>query len=342
MASSYEREAFYARKEWSHLDDRSTDLEARIRILDAQVGTLQTQNDRMEWWMQEACDMVTIAYGRIHALEASDPRHPGDMEDTGSSVGILYFSFCNQNNHKMALKKTTTPMTNVAIKGLIAQGVADALVKYEATRNSRNGDDSHDLGTYRRTERATRECTYSNFLKCQLLNFKGTEGVLSLNQCALTWWNAHVKTVDHDAAYGMTWKTLNKMMTDRNYLIIEIKKLEIEIWNLKVKAKHQKLSGLLVQPETPQLKWDNITMNFITKLPKTSSGYDTIWVIVDHLTKSTHFLPMKETDSIERLTRLYMKEVVTRHGIPVSIICDRDVRLTTSFVRSFQNALGTN
>nr|GEW96080.1 putative reverse transcriptase domain-containing protein [Tanacetum cinerariifolium] len=79
---------------------------------------------------------------------------------------------------------------------------------------------------------------------------------------------------------------------------------------LKVKAKHQTPSYLLVQPEIPQWKWDNIIMDFITKLPKTSSGYDTIWVIVDRLTKSAHFLPMKENDTLERLTRLYMKEVV--------------------------------
>ncbi|GKB24335.1 putative reverse transcriptase domain-containing protein [Tanacetum coccineum] len=88
-------------------------------------------------------------------------------------------------------------------------------------------------------------------------------------------------------------------------------------------------------------KWDNITMDYITKLPKTSSGYDTIWVIIDRLTKSAHFLPMKETDSIERLTRLYLKEVVTRHRIPVLIICDRDGRFTSNFWRSFQKALGT-
>ncbi|GJS10520.1 putative reverse transcriptase domain-containing protein [Tanacetum coccineum] len=88
-------------------------------------------------------------------------------------------------------------------------------------------------------------------------------------------------------------------------------------------------------------KWDTITMDFITKLPKTSSGYDTIWVIVDRLTKSAHFLPMKETDSMERLTRLYMKEVVTRYGKSVSIICDHDGRFTSNFWRSFQKALGT-
>ncbi|GJW49204.1 putative reverse transcriptase domain-containing protein [Tanacetum coccineum] len=71
----------------------------------------------------------------------------------------------------------------------------------------------------------------------------------------------------------------------------------------RVKAKHQKPLGLLVQPEIPQCKWENITMDFVTKLPKTSIGQDTIWVIVDLLTKSAHFLPMKETDSMEKLTR---------------------------------------
>ncbi|GJS80041.1 putative reverse transcriptase domain-containing protein [Tanacetum coccineum] len=89
---------------------------------------------------------------------------------------------------------------------------------------------------------------------------------------------------------------------------------------LKEKAKHQKPSGWLVQPEIPQWKWDNITINFLTKLPRTQSGNDTIWVIVDRLTKSAHFLPMRETDPMDKLARLYLKEVVTRHGIPVSII----------------------
>ncbi|GKA49244.1 putative reverse transcriptase domain-containing protein [Tanacetum coccineum] len=110
---------------------------------------------------------------------------------------------------------------------------------------------------------------------------------------------------------------------------------------LKVKAEHQKPSGLLVQPEIPQCKWDNITMDFVTKLPRTQSGNDTIWVIVDQLTKSAHFLPMRETDPMDKLARLYLKEVVTRHEIPVSIICDCDPRLASNFWRSFQKAMGT-
>nr|GFA11623.1 putative reverse transcriptase domain, ribonuclease H-like domain, aspartic peptidase domain protein [Tanacetum cinerariifolium] len=110
---------------------------------------------------------------------------------------------------------------------------------------------------------------------------------------------------------------------------------------LRVKNEHQKPSGLLVQLEIPQWKWDNITMDFVTKLPKTQNGNDTIWVVVDRLTKSAHFLPMKETDPIDKLTRLYLKEVVTRHGIPVSIICDRDPRFTSNFWRAFQKSMGT-
>ncbi|GJQ98969.1 putative reverse transcriptase domain-containing protein [Tanacetum coccineum] len=110
----------------------------------------------------------------------------------------------------------------------------------------------------------------------------------------------------------------------------------------KVKAEHQRPSGLLVQPKIPEWKWDNITMDFVTKLPKSSQGYDTIWVIVDRLTKSAIFTPMKETDPLDKLARMYLKEVVTRHGIPVSIIGDRDPRFASNFWRSLENALGTN
>nr|GEU57623.1 reverse transcriptase domain-containing protein [Tanacetum cinerariifolium] len=87
-----------------------------------------------------------------------------------------------------------------------------------------------------------------------------------------------------------------------------------------------------------ELGSDNITMDFITKLPKSSEGYDTIWVIVDRLTKYAIFVPMRETDPMERLARIYLKEVVTRHGKPVSIICDRDTRhwLKPRYVRPFK------
>ncbi|GJR87636.1 putative reverse transcriptase domain-containing protein [Tanacetum coccineum] len=78
------------------------------------------------------------------------------------------------------------------------------------------------------------------------------------------------------------------------------------------------------------------------KLPKSSQGYDTIWVVVDRLTKSAIFTPMRETDSMEKLARMYLKEVVTRHEIPISSVCDRDPRFALNFWRSLQKALGTN
>ncbi|GJS78305.1 putative reverse transcriptase domain-containing protein [Tanacetum coccineum] len=110
----------------------------------------------------------------------------------------------------------------------------------------------------------------------------------------------------------------------------------------KVKAEHQKSSRLLQQPEILVWKWERITMDFVSRLSRTPSGFDTIWVIVDRLTKSAHFLPMKKTDSMEKLTRLYLKEIVCRHGVPVSIISDRDSHFTSNFWRSLQKALGTN
>ncbi|GKA68362.1 putative reverse transcriptase domain-containing protein [Tanacetum coccineum] len=87
----------------------------------------------------------------------------------------------------------------------------------------------------------------------------------------------------------------------------------------KVKAEHQRPSGLLVQPEIPQWKWDNITMDFIMKLPKLSQGYDTIWMIVDRLTKSAIFVPMRETDPMEKLARMYLKEVVTSYHASIKV-----------------------
>ncbi|GJW46479.1 putative reverse transcriptase domain-containing protein, partial [Tanacetum coccineum] len=87
--------------------------------------------------------------------------------------------------------------------------------------------------------------------------------------------------------------------------------------------------------------WPNIKAKIATYLPKTSTGQDTIWVIVDRLTKSAHFLPMKETDSMKKFTRQYLKEVVSRHGVPVLIISDRDSKFISHFWKSLNKALGT-
>ncbi|GJY00253.1 reverse transcriptase domain-containing protein [Tanacetum coccineum] len=158
---------------------------------------------------------------------------------------------------------TTTTVTNAQLQAVIDQGVTDALAAREANRN---GDDSHTSRTgARRTERIARECTYQDFMKCQPLYFKGTDGVVELTQwferietvfrisncsvenqikfstCtllagALTWWNSHVRIVGHDVAYAMTWIDLRKKMTDKYCPRNEMKKLEAELWNLKVKG----------------------------------------------------------------------------------------------------------
>ncbi|GJU84458.1 reverse transcriptase domain-containing protein [Tanacetum coccineum] len=107
-----------------------------------------------------------------------------------------------------------------------------------------------------------------------------------------------------------------------------------------VKAEHQRPSGLLQQPEIPEWKWDKITMDFITKLPRSKSRNDTIWVIVDRLTKSAHFLAIREDYSIEKLAKIYVNEIVARHGVLVSIISDRDGRFTSRCWQTVQKALG--
>nr|GEZ73059.1 hypothetical protein [Tanacetum cinerariifolium] len=129
---------------------------------------------------------------------------------------------------KRTTTTTTTPMTDAAIKALISQGVADALAEYKEHKSSRNGDDNHKSGSGRRTERAAHECTYSDFLKCQPLNFKGTKGVVGLTQ-----WFEKMESVFHitapSCAKSNLLHTLKKMMTDKYYLKGEIKKLEIEL-----------------------------------------------------------------------------------------------------------------
>ncbi|GJZ78861.1 putative reverse transcriptase domain-containing protein [Tanacetum coccineum] len=156
---------------------------------------------------------------------------------------------------------TTTTVTNAQLQAMIDQGVSAVLAARDATRN---GIDSHTSGTgVRGSERVARECTYQDFMKCKPLYFKGTKGVVELTQwfermetvfrisncsvenqvkfstctllaSALTWWNSHVMTVTHDVAYSMTWVDLRKKMTDKYCPRNEMKKLEAELWNLKV------------------------------------------------------------------------------------------------------------
>ncbi|KAJ9538155.1 hypothetical protein OSB04_030888, partial [Centaurea solstitialis] len=110
----------------------------------------------------------------------------------------------------------------------------------------------------------------------------------------------------------------------------------------KVKAEHQRLHGKLQPLEIPVWKWEQITMDLITKLPKTPRGFDAIWVIVDRLTKSAHFLPIQESSSADKLADIFVREIVRLHGVPVSIVSDRDTRFTSRFWERFQKEMGTN
>ncbi|GKC26335.1 putative reverse transcriptase domain-containing protein [Tanacetum coccineum] len=169
-------------------DEDAQDDRALIR---AQISLLTRESD-----------MVTSAFGRIHALESRDQARPDDLEDTSNS--------------------------------------SDALAEHEANKNSRNGDDCQDSRSGgRRHMTTTHECTYSDILKCHPLISR--LATCTLLGSALTWWNSHVKIVGHDAAYVITWKTLRKMMTDKYCPRSELKKLEIEIWNLKVKEESNKV-----------------------------------------------------------------------------------------------------
>ena len=109
----------------------------------------------------------------------------------------------------------------------------------------------------------------------------------------------------------------------------------------QVKAEHQKPRGLLQPLEVAKWKWEHVTMDFVTHLQQTPQGHDVVWVIVDRLTKSAHFLVVWMTFTLERFYRLYIREIVRLHGVPVSIVSDRDPRFTEHFWKSFQKAMGT-
>nr|GEW15382.1 putative reverse transcriptase domain-containing protein [Tanacetum cinerariifolium] len=109
----------------------------------------------------------------------------------------------------------------------------------------------------------------------------------------------------------------------------------------KIKAKYHKHSGLLQQPEIPEWKWEKITIDLVTKLPSSSSGYDAIWVIMDRLTKSADFLSIREDYKMKKLARIYINKIVARHGVQVSIILDHDGRFLLHIWQALLKALGT-
>ncbi|GJV45117.1 putative reverse transcriptase domain-containing protein [Tanacetum coccineum] len=232
--------------------------EALIATLVTQISFLQGQ--------------LSMALRQIQALQARDQTHADDPEGADSSraaENLCYCKGCAATARAIAAVAAAAPMTVAAVEQLIEARVSATLGNRETLQNSINGhgDGSHNSHTgIRVTIRILRECTYKDFLNCQPLTFKGTEGVVMLSQwlekmesvfrisnCvvenqvkfsttflgnALTWWNSHMKTVTEDVAYAMDWKTLKKMMTVKYCPRGEIKKLEIKLWTLKVKGTH--------------------------------------------------------------------------------------------------------
>jgi hypothetical protein len=109
----------------------------------------------------------------------------------------------------------------------------------------------------------------------------------------------------------------------------------------RTKAEHQKPVGLLQPLPVPKWKWEEIGMDFVTGLPRTQKGNDSIWVIIDRLTKVAHFIPVKTTFGGATLAQLYLKEIVRLHGIPRKIVSDRGTQFTSKFWMSLQQAMGT-
>ena len=104
---------------------------------------------------------------------------------------------------------------------------------------------------------------------------------------------------------------------------------------------HQKPYGALQPLEIPEWKWESISMDFMMELPRTSTGHDAIWVIVDRLTKSAHFLPIRVNYPLEKLVQLYIQEIVRLHGILSTIVSDQNPRFTSHFWGALQKAFGT-
>nr|GEV87596.1 hypothetical protein [Tanacetum cinerariifolium] len=188
-----------------------------------------------------------------------------------------------------ATKTTTTPVTNAQLKVLFDQDVTDALAARDADR-SWSGDDNYNSGTSSgRTKRTARECTYTDFLKCQPINFKVENQVkfatCTLHGVALTWWKSHVKTVGHDVAYGVPWSTLMKMMISKYCPQNTIKKLVIKIWELKVKDKIEKYVGGLP---------DMIHGSVMTSKPKTM--HDAVEFATEPMDKKIYTFAERQTE----------------------------------------------
>ncbi|GAB2279902.1 hypothetical protein Dimus_039391 [Dionaea muscipula] len=149
-----------------------------------------------------------------------------------------------------------------------------------------------------------------------------------------SWFNVHpgATKMFHDLRERFWWRGMKRHIAEfvSRCLVCQ-----------QVKAEHQRPAGRLQPLPIPEWKWEHITMDFVTGLPTTRNGHDAVWVIVDRLTKSAHFLPVKVTFSLERLARLYIREIIRLHGAPVTIVSDRDPRFVSKFWGALHREFGT-
>ena len=109
----------------------------------------------------------------------------------------------------------------------------------------------------------------------------------------------------------------------------------------RVKASHLKVAGTLQPLPIPSWKWEDIAMDFIVGLPRTPQGYDSIWVIIDRLTKTAHFIPVKTTYPVKKYAEIYIDRIVSLHGVPKTIISDRGTQFVARFWEQLLQSLGT-
>nr|GEV50484.1 putative reverse transcriptase domain-containing protein [Tanacetum cinerariifolium] len=207
----------------------------RVTELDT---TIRQMTDEFEIHFEEAQDDRALLRARVNTLFRDRPYHhrTAMLMDRESMYAREAWAYTEDRSsaiatHKMEPKKRTTRATpatitsptttviNAQLQALIDRGVAAALAEHDADM-SRNGDNNNDSGTGGRRQMTTpQECTYTDFLKCQPMSFRGTEGVVKFVSCtlqesALTWWNSHMRAVEQDVAYAMPWAALKRMITE--------------------------------------------------------------------------------------------------------------------------------
>ncbi|GJR03489.1 putative reverse transcriptase domain-containing protein [Tanacetum coccineum] len=226
-----------------YLDPRIKQVEFLQYILDLYFKYFKLSEDVVNRILQVILD---LQYFNINGFDMPLPvdrlRRASPILGTSRKVVTIELDL------RKYLPRAVCSWTSILMSALIDHGFAAALAKRDASR-SKDGDNSHGSGTGGRRQVPTpRECTYTNFLKCQPMNFKGTEGVVKFASCTLqgsglTWWNSHVRAIGQDVAYAMPWTALKRMITDKYCPRGEIKNLEFECWNLKESTKVERYVG---------------------------------------------------------------------------------------------------